>query len=79
MKEGKKPVQISESPSWQVHAKAPNTLYEGQYRRAERDGECPHTQAAVIVNDRKAGTVMHVCTEEKCKTHRQFSHYEISP
>src|SRR5260370_5637599 len=22
---------------------------------------------------------MHVCAEEKCKTHRQFSHYEISP
>src|SRR5258708_6815505 len=22
---------------------------------------------------------MHVCTEEKCKTHRQFSRYEISP
>jgi len=22
---------------------------------------------------------MHVCTDEKCKTHRQFSHYEISP
>src|SRR5258708_7489002 len=37
VKDGKKPVQISESPSWQVHAKAPNTLYEGQYRRAERD------------------------------------------
>ncbi len=79
VKDGKKPVQISESPSWQVHAKAPNTLYEGQYRRAERDGECPHTQAAVIVDGRKAGTVMHVCAEEKCKTHRQFSHYEISP
>ena len=22
---------------------------------------------------------MHVCTDEKCKTHRQFSHYEVSP
>ncbi len=22
---------------------------------------------------------MHVCTDEKCKTHSQFSHYEISP
>src|SRR5260370_1054993 len=79
VREGKKPVQISESPSWQVHTKAPNTLYEGQYRRAERDGECPHTQVALVVDGRKAGTVMHVCTDEKCKTHRQFSHYEISP
>jgi ParB family transcriptional regulator, chromosome partitioning protein len=79
VKEGKRPVQISESPSWQVHTKAPHTLYEGQYRRAEREGECPHTQVAVVVDGRKAGAVMHVCTDEKCKTHRQFSHYEISP
>lgn len=79
VKDGPKPVQISESPSWQVYTKAPGTLYEGQYRRAEREGECPHTQAAVIVDGRKAGTIMHVCTDEKCKTHRQFSHYEISP
>ena len=78
-KDGQKPVQISESPSWQVHTKAPNTLYEGQYRRAEREGECPSTQVAVVVDGRKAGTVMHVCTEEKCKTHRQFTRYEISP
>jgi ParB family transcriptional regulator, chromosome partitioning protein len=79
VKKGKRPVQISESPSWQVHTKAPNTLYEGQYRRAEREGECPHTQVAVVVDGRKAGALMHVCTDEKCKTHRQFSHYEISP
>lgn len=78
-KNGQKPLQISESPSWQVYTKAPNTLYEGQYRRAEREGECPSTKVAVIVDGRKAGSVMHVCTDEKCKTHRQFSHYEISP
>lgn len=78
VKDGQKPIQISESLSWQVYTKAPNTLYEGQYRRAEREGECPSTQVAVTVDGRKAGTVMHVCTDEKCKTHRQFSHYEIS-
>jgi hypothetical protein len=79
VKEGKTPVQISESPSWQVRSKAPNTLYEGQYRRVEREGECPHIQAAVIVDGREAGTVLHICADENCKTHRQFSHYEISP
>jgi len=79
VKEGQIPVQISESPSWQARSKALNTLYEGQYRRAERAGECPHTQAGVIVDGRKAGTILHVCTNENCKTHRQFSHYEISP
>ncbi len=79
VREGKQPVQISESPSWQVRTKAANTLYEGQYRRAERGGECPHTQVAVLVDCRKAGTVMHICVGEKCKIHRQFSRYEISP
>lgn len=79
VKDGQKPIQISESASWQVYTKSPNTLYEGQYRRAERDGECPHTQIAVVIDGRKAGTVMRVCTDEKCRTHREFSRYEISP
>ncbi len=68
VREGQKPVQISGNQYWQVHTKAPNTLYEGQYRRAECAGECPHTQVAVVVDGREAGTVMHVCTDEKCKT-----------
>jgi len=79
VKEGQKPVQISSAPYWQVRSKSSNTLYEGQYRRAERERECPHTQAAVIVDGRQAGTILHVCADEECKTHRQFSHYEISP
>lgn len=79
VKEGQKPAQISERPSWQAHSKAPDTVYEGQYRHAEHEGECPHTQVAVIVDGRKAGTVLHVCANEQCKTHRQFSRYEISP
>ena len=79
VKEGQHPVQISESSPWQVRSKAPNTLYEGQYRRAEREGECPQTQAAIIVDGRKAGTILHICADEKCKTHQQFSHYQVSP
>jgi ParB family chromosome partitioning protein len=79
VKEGQKPVRISESPSWQVRSKVPDTLYEGQYRHAEHEGECPHTQAGVIIDGRKAGTILHVCSDEKCKIHRQFSHYQISP
>jgi ParB family chromosome partitioning protein len=79
VKEGHNPVWISESPSWQVHSKTPSTLYEGQYRRAEREGECPHTQAAVTVDGRKAGTILHICTDEKCQTHQHFSHYQVSP
>lgn len=79
MKEGQKPVQISSAPYWQARSKSSNTLYEGQYRRVEREGECPHTQAAVIVDGREAGTVLQICADENCKTHRQFSHYDISP
>jgi len=79
VKGGQTPVQISESPSWQARSKASGTLYEGQYRRAEREGECPQTQAAIIVDGRKAGTILQICADEKCKTHRQFSHYQVSP
>jgi ParB family chromosome partitioning protein len=79
LKEGQKPIQISSAPYWQAHSKLPDTLYEGQYRRLERDGECPHTQVAVIVDGREAGTVLHICADETCKTHRQSSRYEISP
>lgn len=77
--EGQKPLHISEVPYWQAHAKVPNTLYEGQYRRAEREKECPNTKAAVMVDGRKAGTVLHICTQENCKTHGRGSRYEISP
>jgi ParB family transcriptional regulator, chromosome partitioning protein len=79
VKEGQKPVHISSAPYWQAHSKSSDTLYEGQYRRAEREGECSSTHVAVIVDGREAGTVLHICADDQCKTHRQFSHYEISP
>jgi ParB family chromosome partitioning protein len=79
MKEGQKPVQISSAPSWQARSKTPDTLYEGQYRRTERPGECPSTRVAIIIDGREAGTVLNICADGQCKTHREFSHYEISP
>lgn len=79
VEQGQKPLQTSEIPYWQAHTKAPNTLYEGQYRRAEREGECPSTYIAVVVDGRRAGTVLHICTEEKCRTHGRASRYEVSP
>ncbi|MCI0718093.1 MAG: ParB/RepB/Spo0J family partition protein [Acidobacteria bacterium] len=79
IEQGRKPLQVSEVPYWQTHTKAPNTLYEGQYRRAEREGDCADTQVAVVVDGRKAGTVLHICTSEKCKTHGRASRYEVSP
>lgn len=79
VEQGQKPVQVSEVPYWQAHPKATNILYEGQYRRAERAGECTDTQVAVVVDGRKAGTVFHICASEKCKTHGRASRYEVSP
>lgn len=79
MEQAQKPVRISSAPYWQARSKSSDMLYEGQYRRAQREGECAHTQPAVIVDGREAGTVLHVCADEKCQTHRQFSHYEVSP
>jgi ParB family transcriptional regulator, chromosome partitioning protein len=79
VKEGHKPVRITSAPYWQARSKSPDMLYEGQYRRVEREGECPHTQTAVIVDGREAGTVLRICADENCKTHRQSSRYEISP
>ncbi len=79
VEQGQKPLQVSEVPYWQAHAKVPNTLYEGQYRRAERAGECTATQVAVVVDGRKAGTVLYICASEKCKTHGRVSRYEVSP
>lgn len=79
IEQGRKPLQVSEVPYWQAHTKAPNTLYEGQYRRAEGAGECADTHVAVVVDGRKAGTVLHICTSEKCKTHGRASRYEVSP
>lgn len=79
MKQGKEPARVSSAPYWQARSKSSGTLYDGQYRRVEHEGECPHTQAAVIVDGREAGTVLHICANENCQTHRQISHYEISP
>src|SRR5712692_3801645 len=50
VKEGEKPVPISQTPSSPVSTQPPNTLYEGQYRRAERERESPHPQVAVVVD-----------------------------
>jgi hypothetical protein len=44
-----------------------------------REGECPDTQVAVIVDGRKAGTLVHICTSERCKAHGRVSRYEVSP
>ena len=79
VKEGQKPVHISSAPYWQARSKSPDTLYEGQYRRVEREGECPHTKPAVLIDGKGAGTIFHICRDEKCPVHSRVTRYEPTP
>jgi ParB family chromosome partitioning protein len=75
---GEKPLRVSQAPAWQVK-KQPGVLYEGQYRKAEKKAECPQTKTAVVIDGPKAGTVLHVCRDEKCPVHARVTHYQATP
>jgi len=75
---GEKPLRVSQAPSWQVK-KQPGVLYEGQYRKAEKKAECPQTKTAVVIDGPKAGTVLHVCRDERCPVHARATHYQATP
>jgi ParB family transcriptional regulator, chromosome partitioning protein len=75
---GEKPLRVSQAPSWQVK-KQPDVLYEGQYRKVEKKAECPQTKTAVVIDGPKAGTVLHVCRDEKCPVHARVTHYQATP
>jgi ParB family transcriptional regulator, chromosome partitioning protein len=77
--EGHKPVRVSQAPSWQGSRRGPNLLYEGQYRKANARAECPTTEAAVLVDGKCAGTVFHVCQNERCHVHARVTRYEPTP
>jgi ParB family transcriptional regulator, chromosome partitioning protein len=76
---GDKPLRVSGAPAWQTNKPQPDILYEGQYRRITEKNECQHTKPAVIVDGPKAGTVLHVCRDEKCSVHAGATRYQISP
>jgi ParB family transcriptional regulator, chromosome partitioning protein len=73
---GEKPLRVSNAPAWQTKQPQPDVLYEGQYRRIAKKGECPQTKAAVVVDGVKAGTVLHVCRDEKCSVHAGETRYQ---
>lgn len=75
---GEKPLRVSHAPAWQAKQRNPNALYDGQYRTVKK-AECPGTKPAVVVDGADAGKVLHVCCDEKCKTHAGVTHYEPSP
>ena len=76
---GEKPVRVSPAPAWQVKKPEKDVLYEGQYRRIAKKGECPSTRPAVIADGPEAGKLLFVCRDEKCKIHAQVTRYQPTP
>jgi hypothetical protein len=76
---GEKPLRVSRAPAWQVKKAQPDVLYEGQYRRITKKGECPQTKPAVVTDGREAGTILHVCRDEKCPVHARETRYQPTP
>jgi ParB family transcriptional regulator, chromosome partitioning protein len=75
---GEKPLRVSHVPSWQANGHEPDVLYSGQYRTAKK-AECPHTKPAVVIDGTSAGTILHVCGDEKCPVHAQATRYQPTP
>lgn len=75
---GEKLLRLSQAPSWQANGHKADVLYSGQYRTAKK-AECPHTQPAVVIDGTGAGSVQHVCRDEKCPVHAQSTRYQPTP
>jgi ParB family chromosome partitioning protein len=76
---GEKPLRVSQAPAWQVKKPQPDVLYEGQYRRIAKKAECPQTKAAIVTDGPQAGTLLHVCRDEKCPVHARETRYQPTP
>jgi hypothetical protein len=77
--DGENPVRVSQAPSWQVNGHTKDVLYDGQYRRAKRKGECPNTKAAVLIDGKGAGSIFYLCQTEKCDVHNRVTRYQPTP
>ena len=77
--EGEKVLPVSQAPSWQTKGQSSNILHEGEFRKARQKGECPTTKPAVLVDGRNAGTIFHLCQNDKCPVHMGVSRYERTP
>jgi len=69
---GEKPVKVSDSYAYYGHKPLPGVLYRPDYHEATA-GDCPTTTAAVVVEGKRAGTKLYICTNPKCKTHAAHS------
>src|SRR6266478_3471242 len=77
--EGETVLPVSQAPSWQTKGQSPSTLHEGEFRRAREKGECPTTKPAILVDGRNAGTIFHICQNDKCPVHMGVSRYQRTP
>jgi len=77
--EGEKPLPVSQAPSWQTKSQPANLLLVVEFRKARQKGECPTTKPAVLVDGRNAGTIFHLCQNDKCPVHMGVSRYERTP
>jgi ParB family chromosome partitioning protein len=75
---GEKPLRVSQAPAWQAKSRKADVLYEGQYRNVKK-AECPQTKPAVVVDGSDAGTLLHVCLDQKCSVHARVSNYQPTP
>ncbi|MGA2605949.1 MAG: ParB/RepB/Spo0J family partition protein [Halobacteriota archaeon] len=76
---GEKPLRVSQAPAWQAKNAKSDVLHEGQYRRAQKKGECPQTNPAVVIDGPDAGKLLHVCRDEKCPVHAKTTRYQPTP
>src|SRR6201998_2510121 len=76
---GEKPLRVSLVPAWEVKKPQPDVLYEGQYRCIAKKAECPQTKLAVVMEGPQAGTLLHVCRDEKCPVHARETRYQPTP
>jgi ParB family transcriptional regulator, chromosome partitioning protein len=73
---GEKPLRISHAPAWQTKKREADVLYEGQYRRIAKKGECLHAKPAVVADGPEAGTILQVCRDENCPVHARETRYQ---
>jgi hypothetical protein len=56
-----------------------DVLFEGQYRKAKGEGECPNTKAAILIDGNSAGSIFYLCQADKCDVHNRVTRYQPTP
>ena len=74
---GEKPVKVSDSHLFYGQKPLPGVLYQPDYYEAT-EGDCPTTTVAVVVEGKRVGTKLHICTDQRCKIHAEHA-VSLSP